>query len=333
MVTSAADEREALLARGGGACKARPLCGRLRKPTPSRRFRRCTGSTGSPINLADTQPVLLTVDDAHLADRRILALADLSRPPAGGRAAGARAGDKAGRARRGAGVARRVARDPGGRGPSARRPERAGDHDARSHSPLAADPDPASLPPASGRPAAIRSCSWSSSASSSGAESRRVARTPAWPSQLSSQGVGRAVRARLRRLPTGCIALARAVAVLGELSRADPRSAACRPRRRRSLPRRRRARQGADSRSRPAACVRPHARAIECLLRDELPGACPKPRARCPPAEKCGRSTAIGSPYTCWRPSPGGNAETVNTLRRRPRAAAIAAPRTLRSRT
>jgi DNA-binding NarL/FixJ family response regulator len=35
-------------------------------------------------------------------------------------------------------------------------------------------------------------------------------------SQLSSHGVGRAVRARLRRLPLGCIALARAVAVLGD---------------------------------------------------------------------------------------------------------------------
>jgi DNA-binding CsgD family transcriptional regulator len=34
--------------------------------------------------------------------------------------------------------------------------------------------------------------------------------------QLSSQGVGRAVRARLRRLPQGCTALARAVAVLGD---------------------------------------------------------------------------------------------------------------------
>ncbi len=43
-------------------------------------------------------------------------------------------------------------------------------------------------------------------------------------SQLSSQGVGRAVRARLRRLPPGCIALARAVAVLGE--RAEPTLAA-----------------------------------------------------------------------------------------------------------
>ncbi len=35
-------------------------------------------------------------------------------------------------------------------------------------------------------------------------------------SQLSSHGVGRAVRARLRRLPAGCTALARAVAVLGD---------------------------------------------------------------------------------------------------------------------
>jgi DNA-binding CsgD family transcriptional regulator len=35
-------------------------------------------------------------------------------------------------------------------------------------------------------------------------------------SQLSSHGVGRAVRARLRRLPPGCAALARAVAVLGD---------------------------------------------------------------------------------------------------------------------
>jgi DNA-binding CsgD family transcriptional regulator len=35
-------------------------------------------------------------------------------------------------------------------------------------------------------------------------------------SQLSSHGVGRAVRARLRRLPPGCTVLARAVAVLGD---------------------------------------------------------------------------------------------------------------------
>jgi len=34
--------------------------------------------------------------------------------------------------------------------------------------------------------------------------------------RLSSHGVGRAVRARLRRLPTGCASLARAVAVLGD---------------------------------------------------------------------------------------------------------------------
>jgi DNA-binding CsgD family transcriptional regulator len=37
--------------------------------------------------------------------------------------------------------------------------------------------------------------------------------------RLSSQGVGRAVRARLRRLPPGCSALARAVAVLGDPAR------------------------------------------------------------------------------------------------------------------
>ena len=42
--------------------------------------------------------------------------------------------------------------------------------------------------------------------------------------QLSSQGVGRAVRARLRRLPEGCTALARAVAVLGDT--AEPTLAA-----------------------------------------------------------------------------------------------------------
>jgi DNA-binding CsgD family transcriptional regulator len=42
--------------------------------------------------------------------------------------------------------------------------------------------------------------------------------------QLSSQGVGRAVRARLRRLPLGCTALARAVAVLGDA--AEPTLAA-----------------------------------------------------------------------------------------------------------
>jgi DNA-binding CsgD family transcriptional regulator len=38
-------------------------------------------------------------------------------------------------------------------------------------------------------------------------------------SQLTSHGVGRAVRARLRRLPPGCTALARAVAVLGDPAR------------------------------------------------------------------------------------------------------------------
>jgi DNA-binding CsgD family transcriptional regulator len=41
-------------------------------------------------------------------------------------------------------------------------------------------------------------------------------------SQLSSQGVGRAVRARLRRLPPGCTALARAVAVLGDPAEPSP---------------------------------------------------------------------------------------------------------------
>ena len=67
MVTSAADEREALLA--GAAALARPVlfvADSESDAEPS--FSALHGLYWLTINLADTQPVLLTVDDAHLAD-------------------------------------------------------------------------------------------------------------------------------------------------------------------------------------------------------------------------------------------------------------------------
>ena len=107
--------------------------------------------------------------------------------------------------------------------------------------------------------------------------------------QLSSQGVGRAVRARLRRLPPNCTALARAVAVLGDP--AEPTLAA------------QLAGLVGDAASHAADAlaeavifapgrrlrVRPSARALQRVLRAELPGTCPPPRARRPPAHGRGR--------------------------------------------
>ena len=133
--------------------------------------------------------------------------------------------------------------------------------------------------------------------------------------QLSSQGVGRAVRSRLRRLPPGCIALARAVAVLGDgaepilaaqLADLDGDEAA----------------RAADAlaeaailRSRPAARLRPYARALERLLRDELLGSVPEATSAPPAFWQMRARHPIGLPYTCWRPTLRGDAETVNTLR------------------
>ena len=97
-------------------------------------------------------------------------------------------------------------------------------------------------------------------------------------------------------------------------SRAGAGGAARRSRRRRSLPRRRRAGRGGDLRAGQAVCVRPHARALERLLGDEL-------RERAQNHERAARlltgageaSDRIAVHLLAARP--GGNAETVNTLR------------------
>ena len=123
-------------------------------------------------------------------------------------------------------------------------------------------------------------------------------------SQLSSHGVGRAVRARLRRLPPGCTALARAVAVLGDP--AEPTLAA------------QLADLDDDAASRaadalaeavifepgPAARVRPPARALERLLRAELSRSVPDTTSAPPACSPVRAKQRIGLPYICWRPVP-----------------------------
>ena len=172
-------EREALLA--GAAALAKPVLFAADPEAggePS--FSAFHGLYWLTINLADAQPVLVAVDDAHWADvaslrwliylaRRLagvpLALVLATRP--------AEPGPVQELLDELLVIPEVAVLQPGGLSEQA--------ITMLAAQLLAAEPDPASSPPASGRPAATRSCSWSSSASSSGGESHRVARTPAWP--------------------------------------------------------------------------------------------------------------------------------------------------------
>ena len=296
-------EREVLLA--GAAALAKPVLSETDPETGSEAsFSALHGLYWLTVNLAGSQPVLVTVDDAHWADvaslrwliylaRRLagvpLALVLATRPADPGPVQELHDELLV--------IPEIAVLQPGGLSEQA--------ITMLASQSLAADPDPAFVTACQlatgGNPFLLLELF---------GELGRRGITPSRENaglagQLSSHGVGRSVRARLRRLPSGCIALARAVAVLGDVCRTETRSTARRPRRRRSRPRRRRARRGGDLRSRPAARVRPYARALECLLRDELSRACPKPRARRPPSGRCGRSTRsdcrtpVGDPS--WR--------------------------------
>jgi DNA-binding CsgD family transcriptional regulator len=214
VVACDADERDALLA--GAAALAKPVLfgadpGAGAEPS----FSALHGLYWLTVNLADAQPLLVTVDDAHWADvaslRWLIYLA---------------------RRLTGVPVALVLATRPAEPGPVQEL------HDELLVIPevavlqpgglstqaittlavqlLAAEPDPgfvtACQRATGGNPflllELLREC-----------DRRGIApsrKNAGLASQLSSQGVGRAVRARLRRLPPACTALARAVAVLGD---------------------------------------------------------------------------------------------------------------------
>jgi DNA-binding CsgD family transcriptional regulator len=222
VVTSSAEEREALL--HGAAALARPVifvADSESDAEPS--FSALHGLYWLTMNLADTRPVLLTVDDAHLADLASLRWLNYL-------------------ARRLAGVPLALVMATMPAEPGAVQelhdellviPEVTVLHpDGLSEQAitvlaaqsLSADPDPAFVAACQratgGNPFLLLEL-FTELERRGVAPSREHA---GMAGQLSSQGVGRAVRARLRRLPTGCIALARAVAVLGEL--AEPSVAA-----------------------------------------------------------------------------------------------------------
>lgn len=215
-------EREVLLT--GAAALAEPVLSESDPETESEAsFSALHGLYWLMVNLAGLQPVLVTVDDAQWADvaslRWLLYLA-----------------------RRLAGVplALVLATRPAGPGPvqelhddllvipeiAVLQPEGLSEQAiamlaSRS---LAADPDPefvtACRLATGGNPFLLLEL-FGELARRGIAPSRESA---GLASQFSSQGVDRSVRARLRRLPPGCIALARAVAVLGQ--RAVPTLAA-----------------------------------------------------------------------------------------------------------
>src|SRR5262249_29936226 len=101
---------------------------------------------------------------------------------------------------------------------------------------------------------------------------------------------------------------------------ADPRSAARRPRRRRSVRGRRRSGRSGDLRARPTACVCSSARAVERVLRVECPGARSIPPAcRRPAFDRGGTADRVGAHLLSTHPD--GNSETVSTLREAARGA------------
>jgi DNA-binding CsgD family transcriptional regulator/tetratricopeptide (TPR) repeat protein len=214
VVASDAEEREALWA--GAAALARPV---LLAPDPDAgtepSFAALHGLYWLTINLADTQPVLVAVDDAHWADVASLRwLVYLARRLAG------------------VPLALLLATRPAEPGPV-----------QELHDELLVIPEVAVLQPgglselATARlaeqrlgsepdPSFVTACHRTTGGNPflllellGELERRGIAprrENAGLASRLSSQGVGRAVRTRLRGLPPACTALARAVAVLGE---------------------------------------------------------------------------------------------------------------------
>ena len=214
VVATDAEEQEALLA--GAAALAKPVLSESDPETGDEAsFSALHGLYWLTVNLAGSQPVLVTVDDAHCADvpslRWLIYLA-----------------------RRLAGVplALVLATRPAEPGPM-----------QELHDELLVIPEVTVLEPGGLSEQAITMLAVQSLAADPDAEFvtacqratggnpflllelfGELARRGIVPSrenaglasQLNSQGVGRSVRARLRRLPSGCIALARAVAVLGD---------------------------------------------------------------------------------------------------------------------
>jgi DNA-binding CsgD family transcriptional regulator len=214
VVAADAEERKALLA--GAAALARPV---LFPADPEAgaepSFSALHGLHWLTVNLADTRPLLLTVDDAHWADvdslrwliylaRRLagvpLALMLTTRP--------AEAGPVQELLDELLLIPEIVVLQPGGLSEQAIA--------TIAVQLLAAEPDPsfvsACRQATGGNPFLLMELFGE-------LDRRRIApsrENAGLASQLSSQGVGRAVRARLRRLPPSCTALARAVAVLGD---------------------------------------------------------------------------------------------------------------------
>jgi DNA-binding CsgD family transcriptional regulator/tetratricopeptide (TPR) repeat protein len=214
VVASDTDEREALLA--GAAALANPVLFAVDPEAGvEASFSALHGLYWLTINLADAQPLLVTVDDMHLADAASLRwLVYVARRLAGVPLAlvlAARTTEP--------GEAEELLDElllapeiavlqPGGLSEEAI---------ARlAAQSLAGEPDPSFVSACrratGGNPFLLLEL-FAELERRGIAPSRENAGLTA---QLSSQGVGRAVRARLRRLPEGCTALARAVAVLGD---------------------------------------------------------------------------------------------------------------------
>jgi DNA-binding CsgD family transcriptional regulator len=214
VVASDTEEREALLAGAAGLAKS-VLFAADPEAGAEASFSALHGLYWLTINLADAQPLLLTVDDVHLAD--VASLRWLVY------------------------LARRLAGVPLALVMAARTTEPGESEELLDELHLA--PEIAVLQPGGLSEQAIMTLAAQSLAGephpSFVTASRRATggnpflllelfaeleRRGIAPSrenaglttQLSSQGVGRAVRARLRRLPQACTALARAVAVLGD---------------------------------------------------------------------------------------------------------------------
>ena len=222
VVASDVEEREALLA--GAAALAEPvLVAADPEAGPEPTFSALHGLYWLTINLASSQPVLVTVDDAHWADLASLRwLIYLARRLAGVPLALVLATRLAER-----GPVQELHDDllmipevavlePGGLSEEA--------ITLLAVQSLSAEPDPifiaACQRATGGNPFLLLELFGE-------LERRGIAPTrenASLAGQVSSQGVGRAVRSRLRRLPPGHIALARAIAVLGES--AEPNLAA-----------------------------------------------------------------------------------------------------------
>jgi DNA-binding CsgD family transcriptional regulator len=214
VVASDREEREALLA--GAAALAKPVLFAVDPESGAEAsFSAFHGLYWLTINLADMQPLLVTVDDVHLADVASLRwLVYLARRLAGVPLAlvlAARTAEP--------GEAEELLDElllapeiavlqPGGLSRQA--------ITTLAAQWLAGEPDPsfvAACRRATGGNPFLLLELFAELERRGIAPSRENAGLTA---QLSSQGVGRAVRARLRRLPQGCTALARAVAVLGD---------------------------------------------------------------------------------------------------------------------